>query len=335
MQLNLIGLPNHYLECPGPLGSACKLVILCLHDDHITKIELTNPSNKEHFYLAALLKHQLMWQWEDATIVNGLEQGSYQQAASELGLFATESEAEAAIHEGIKKLLTPPQLRNLFIWMLLDGQVVGLLEIWNQFFHQFAQDHLLCCGQSINLAFNKTLGDLNHLLKEHGKFLEDFSLPQPTNHRSEVLHELEKWAPECQLLVSHAMMKINRMNAEQLHFFNDLLHAIENQHPFMPFVAGGAGCGKSFTVKAALDLIRSRGLIRIATATSTFAAQVYPGGKTAHSVFKVLLSLSFFSLYLFLTKDSGEQFQRISQISHHIKFDQRQITTKSITHYLG
>jgi len=51
-----------------------------------------------------------MWDWSDTTLVNSEEQGSFQQTACELGLFAMESEAEAAIQEGIKKLLTPPQL---------------------------------------------------------------------------------------------------------------------------------------------------------------------------------------------------------------------------------
>ena len=105
MRPNLIGQPNHYIERAGPLGSARKLVILRSRDIHITKIELTNPSHKERFYLAALLKHRPMWDWADATMVNGEEQGSYQQAACELGLFATESETEAAIREGIDKLL--------------------------------------------------------------------------------------------------------------------------------------------------------------------------------------------------------------------------------------
>ena len=82
-----------------------------------------------------------MWDWADATLVNGVEQGSYQQAACELGLFATESEAEATIRESIEKLLTPPQLCNLFIWLLLDGQVAAPLDIWSQFHESFAQDH--------------------------------------------------------------------------------------------------------------------------------------------------------------------------------------------------
>ena len=133
MRANLLDQPNHYVERAGPIGTARKLVILRSRDIHITKIELTNPSHKERFYLAALLKHQPMWDWADATKVNGAEQGTYQQAACELGLFATESETEAAIREGIEKLLTPRELRHLFIWLLLDGQVTTPMDLWSQF----------------------------------------------------------------------------------------------------------------------------------------------------------------------------------------------------------
>ena len=291
MRPNLIGQPNHYIERAGPIGSARKLVILRSRDIHITKIELTNPSQKERFYLAALLNHRPMWDWADATLVNGVEQGSYQQAACELGLFATESEAEAAIREGIEKLLTPPQLRNLFIWLLLDGQVAAPLDLWSQFRESFARDHFYRSGNNYDVAFNKTLCDLNHLLDEHGKSLVDFGLPEPTEHGSEVIHELEKWAPHLQVLAFRAQQKINQFNIEQHSFYHDLIQAIDNNLPFTPFIAGGAGRGKSFAVEAALDFIRSRGQIAIATATSAFAAQIYPGGKTAHSVFKVRLSL--------------------------------------------
>jgi len=65
----------------------------------------------------------------------------------------------------------------------------------------------------------------------------------------------------------------------------------------MPFIASSAGHGKSFAIEAALDLLRSKGLIAIATATSAFAAQIYPGGKTAHSVFKVCLNHSITSSF--------------------------------------
>ena len=41
-----------------------------------------------------------------------------------------------------------------------------------------------------------------------------------------------------------------------------------------------------------LHLLRSRDLIAIATAHLAIAAQIYPGGKTTHSVFKASLTVN-------------------------------------------
>ena len=196
-----------------------------------------------------------MWDWADTTIVNSEEQGSFQQAACELGLFAIESEAEAAIREGIKKLLTPYQLRNLFIWMLLDSQILAPMDLWTHFREDFSCDHVLQWPSNKNLVIDHTLSDINDRLEEHSKSLQEFGLPLPIEHSSEVIHELQKWSTEQHALASRASIKINQMNEEQQLFFQDLLHAINHHEPFTPFVAGGAGRGKSFAIEAALDLL--------------------------------------------------------------------------------
>ena len=98
------------------------------------------------------------------------------------------------------------------------------------------------------------------------------------------------------MLATQASSKINHMNFEQHSFYNDLFHAINHHLPFTPFISGGASQGKSFVIEAALDLLRSKGFIAIATATSAFAAQIYPSGKTAHLVFKVCFQISRFCL---------------------------------------
>jgi ATP-dependent DNA helicase PIF1 len=58
------------------------------------------------------------------------------------------------------------------------------------------------------------------------------------------------------------------------------------------FVDGPGGTGKTFLYKAILARVRSEGLIGIATATSGIAASILPGGRTAHSRFKVPITLA-------------------------------------------
>jgi ATP-dependent DNA helicase PIF1 len=57
------------------------------------------------------------------------------------------------------------------------------------------------------------------------------------------------------------------------------------------FVDGPGGTGKTFLYKALLAKVRSMGLIVVATATSGIATSIMPGGRTAHSRFKIPIKL--------------------------------------------
>jgi len=80
--------------------------------------------------------------------------------------------------------------------MLLDSQVLAPMDLWTQYLVSFSQDHTLQLGSNESLAIDHTLSDINHQLEEHGKSLHDYGLPLPIELGSEVIHELEKWAPE-------------------------------------------------------------------------------------------------------------------------------------------
>ena len=70
------------------------------------------------------------------------------------------------------------------------------------------------------------------------------------------------------------------------------------------FVDGPGRTGKTYLYKALLAKIRSLGEIAIATATSGIAASIMPGGRTAHSRFKILIKLGDNYICNF-TKQSG------------------------------
>jgi ATP-dependent DNA helicase PIF1 len=70
------------------------------------------------------------------------------------------------------------------------------------------------------------------------------------------------------------------------------------------FVDGPGGTGKTFLYKTLLARVQSEGLIAIATATFGIAALILPGGRTAHSRFKILIKIGDNSMCSF-TKQSG------------------------------
>jgi hypothetical protein len=67
---------------------------------------------------------------------------------------------------------------------------------------------------------------------------------------------------------------------------------------------GLGGTSKTPLYKALLARVQSKGLIAIATATSGIAASILPGGRTAHSRFKISIKIGDNSMCSF-TKQSG------------------------------
>lgn len=53
------------------------------------------------------------------------------------------------------------------------------------------------------------------------------------------------------------------------------------------FLDAPGGTGKTFKIRAIQELLELRGRKTIAVATSAVAASLLPGGRTAHSVFKI------------------------------------------------
>ncbi|XP_074322087.1 uncharacterized protein LOC141659206 isoform X2 [Apium graveolens] len=64
------------------------------------------------------------------------------------------------------------------------------------------------------------------------------------------------------------------------------------------FVYGSGGCGKTFLWRTLISRLRSQGKIVLPVASSGIAATLMPGGRTAHSRFKIPIMLDEFSTCL-------------------------------------
>ncbi|KAF5452911.1 hypothetical protein F2P56_027865, partial [Juglans regia] len=81
------------------------------------------------------------------------------------------------------------------------------------------------------------------------------------------------------------------LNSEQKHVYNAVLEKVFTNQNAAFFVDGPGGTGKTFLYKALLATVRSRKLVALATASSGVAASILPGGRTAHSRFKLPLDI--------------------------------------------
>jgi ATP-dependent DNA helicase PIF1 len=58
------------------------------------------------------------------------------------------------------------------------------------------------------------------------------------------------------------------------------------------FIDGTGGTDKTFLYRCLIATVHSEGLIAVATVMSGIAASIMPGGRTAHSVFKIPIKIS-------------------------------------------
>jgi hypothetical protein len=227
----------------------------------------------------------------EAQSVQEIQYNSFQDAAIQLGLFADSNEATYAILEAVQTLRTPRQLRLLFVHLLVNDCVDSPITMWDTFQEEFSYDFILRHGSIAHLGLNAALDEIAHLLEEYGKRLSDFGLPEPIVHSREVEHELLRWGSNPELLAERADQAVAILKPEQLQIYQYALSAVLQGSPLRLFVDGKAGRGKTMLINTLCDKLRSLGKIVLPTATAAFAAQLYPGGRTTHSAFKVITSV--------------------------------------------
>ncbi|KAJ7969364.1 ATP-dependent DNA helicase [Quillaja saponaria] len=87
---------------------------------------------------------------------------------------------------------------------------------------------------------------------------------------------------------------IEKLNSRQKELFDNITNRVFNSQPGLYFVDGPEGTGKTFLYRALLVAVRSQGLVALATVASSVAASILPGGRTAHSRFKIPINIEEF-----------------------------------------
>jgi ATP-dependent DNA helicase PIF1 len=94
------------------------------------------------------------------------------------------------------------------------------------------------------------------------------------------------------------------LNTEQRFVYNEIMATVYSKQGGLFFVDGPGETGKTFLYRALLAKLRSQDKLAVATTTSGVAVAIMPGGRTAHSRFKIPLTLQEGDCCSF-TKQSG------------------------------
>ncbi|XP_020113189.1 uncharacterized protein LOC109727463 [Ananas comosus] len=271
--------------------------------NRIGRIVYIHPSAGELYYLRMLLNVvRGPRDYAEIRTVNGVTHETFRSACQALGLLGDDNEWRAALSEATL-WCSACQLRQLFVTILLYCEVTDPLKLWEEFWESFADDivHKLQTILGLqNLRMpqvelqNHVLFELEILFNKNGSSLAHFKLPIPNRM---VVNQLNN-----RLLREELDYNLEELEREHLHLFrgltdeqreiyNAVLISIYEKNGDVIFVYGHGGTGKTYLWKTIICKLHSEGRIVLAVASSGIASLLLPGGRTAHSRFKIPIKI--------------------------------------------
>lgn len=288
----------------------------------VGRIYTVSPRDTEKFYMRMLLyKIPGAKSYADLKTYDGHTYQSYQATARAMGLLTDDSEWSSTMREACLTMFAP-SLRQLFCTLIVFSELSDPFQLWLEYKDKMCEDYLYAKQNEAriqNLEVPETtteemhgycLLDMNDILDAHRfdlKTKDGFKDIFPNHdsrladnaeraHAIEVLHtqlyrqSLEEVDPDTLIFNESQKLVYNAVKQTAL---SDVNHATE---PKIFFVDGPGGTGKTFLFNALLDCVRRTNNIAISVASSGTAALLLKGGRTAHSTFKIPLSIDSNSL---------------------------------------
>ncbi|XP_035540203.1 uncharacterized protein LOC109004666 [Juglans regia] len=255
----------------------------------IGRIITANPFEGERYYLRILLNHvRGPLSFEDLRTVDGVVAPTFREAATMHGLLQRDSGLEDCLHEASLYQM-PSSLRRLFATILVYCNPTNPRELWERFEQDMSidfrstEDSMLTVRMQVLRSISFTLESMGKHINSFHLLDDDICFDEDQFESREIDDELAVEIPEEDTAASEIL------NSEQRHVYNSVLENVFSNKTATFFVDGPGGTGKTFLYKALLAAVRSRKLVALATASSGVAASILPGGRTAHSRFKIPL----------------------------------------------
>ncbi|GAU50427.1 hypothetical protein TSUD_300270 [Trifolium subterraneum] len=271
----------------------------------VGRLSFIPHSNRDLFYLRLLLNVQVGCRsYEDLKTVNGHVHDSYREACAALKLLEDDREFIAAIVE-VSQLGSGISLRQMFASLLMSNTMSDPLHVWESLWQVLVDGILYHRRRALNdpdLVISPEdlkqlcLLDIDNYLRENGKCLENYKcMPELRISNSgrfdNVLleNELKYDRDEMKKLYEDHM---SNLNSDQLDAYHKIMGVVDDGVGSMFFVYGYGGTGKTYLWKTISYKLRSEGKIVLNVASSGIASILLPGGRTAHSQFRLPLNLT-------------------------------------------
>ncbi|XP_022883704.1 uncharacterized protein LOC111400528 [Olea europaea var. sylvestris] len=136
----------------------------------------------------------------------------------------------------------------------------------------------------------RPLEDINSILESSGKNVNDYGIVSFFVNIDDTQRLARMIAEETMNFnIQQDFNCVEKFNKEQRFAYDKVMEKVKNDSSGTFFIDGLGGTGKTFLYKALLTAVRGQHFIALATASSGVAASLLPGGRTAHSRFKIPL----------------------------------------------
>ncbi|KAH1210736.1 ATP-dependent DNA helicase PIF6 [Glycine max] len=228
--------------------------------------------------------------FEDLRTVGNVQYPTYREACFVMGLLQDDKEFIEAIKEA-KHWGSAHYIRKLFVLLLLTRTMNKLEQVWDQTWHWMADGIVYNYKKSStspalqlndNSLKNLVLLEIEQLLQANQRSLKGYpsmSYPEDAN---------------CPTYLDNSLIltKLNYNNQELISEFKHLfphMKVVNKDEGGMFFLYEYGGTGKTYIWKIFASSLRVDNKIVIMIASSSIASLLLPGGRTAHSKFKILV----------------------------------------------
>ncbi|KAL0355840.1 UNVERIFIED_CONTAM: hypothetical protein Sradi_4030900 [Sesamum radiatum] len=228
----------------------------------IGRLYAVSPNEGKRFYLRVMLNHiKGPKSFDDLLTIDGVHYLTFKQAAEKRILLQEDNSIKECLVEA-RSFRMPSALRRLFATILLYCEPNGVRSLWEENYSYMIEDYPSTSSSSSLYILNKLLHDLNGILMQHKRSINEFDLPRITEGFEDLTN--------ISSLIEHELsITISKTDFNAVQVLND------------------CGTGKTFLYKSFLANFRKDGLIMLAIATSSIAANLLPCGRTAHSKLKI------------------------------------------------
>lgn len=235
---------------------------------------------------------------------NGVIYDTFREAAMHRGFLQSNDYVDNCLAEAALFHM-PYSLRTLFA-LLLVYEIAGDPQQLCDKYYPFMCEDFLCSGLlTSNQVLFETISTVQIVLASMDTSIFDFPIKFPSASIRFAERLSRDYVHEQSIdFLDDDIQSISSLNAEQLSIFDLIVQKIVAQESGAFFLDGLGGTGKTFLYRALLAYVRRNIGIALVVATFGVALSLLPGGRTAHSRFKLPLDVDDKSTG-YISKQSG------------------------------